>query len=158
MEGERAGTKRLGDDGAAATGERRTATVVKERRDDEAAPRTEEAAPARAWSVACIVSLAREGERETERATVDRFGFFAANERDGVKNEFFEDDVSYRLRIFFSSFDFTLFLKKTSSQKKNENDDRKRAPGDTCELAAKGQQQQQQQRRRCRLHFLICSR
>lgn len=101
MEGERAGTKRLGDDGAAATGERRTATVVKERRDDEAAPRKEEAAPARAWSVACIVSLAREGERETERATVDRFGFFAANERDGVKNEFFEDDVSYRLRTFF---------------------------------------------------------
>lgn len=101
MEGERAGTKRLGDDGAAATGERRTATVVKERRDDEAAPRTEEAAPARAWSVACIVSLAREGERETERATVDRFGFFAANERDGVKNELFEDDVSYRLRTFF---------------------------------------------------------
>ena len=59
--------------------------------------------------------------------------------------------------FLFSSFDFTLFLKKTSSQKKNENDDRKRAPGDTCELAAKGQQQQQQ-RRRCRLHFLICSR
>ena len=62
VEGESAGTKRR--DGAAAAAaaageERRTATVVveNERRDADAPPRMEEeAAPARAWSVGCIVS------------------------------------------------------------------------------------------------------
>ena len=80
VEGERAGTKRLGEDGATATGERRTATVVKERRED-AAPRTEEPAPARAWSVACMISLARKGESTESDCRQVRFLRDTANER-----------------------------------------------------------------------------
>ena len=121
-EGGRAGTKRLGEeeDGATATepGEQRTATVVvvKERReaDAAAAPRTEEPAPARAWSVACMISLARVWERETECDCRQEFGVpprYSERERAEIESrkEWTTFLIAFEL-FYFLHFDVTLSL------------------------------------------------